>query len=135
MWEGIFSCMISSMFYSCYQLEKAKKKEAAFIVTFAKREQEIAELKVRLLFVPFPPPPIFWLMCLLVKIWLTWILWFHVAFPFGNIFIRKEISSFEPHVRDSFVMVHFAWVHQGTSTREWELLIASFNPSYVFTVM
>ncbi|KAL4270839.1 hypothetical protein AHAS_AhasUnG0050000 [Arachis hypogaea] len=26
-------------------LEKAKKKEAAFIVTFAKREQEIAELK------------------------------------------------------------------------------------------
>ncbi|XLT46823.1 hypothetical protein HN873_039427, partial [Arachis hypogaea] len=29
------------------QLEKAKKKEAAFIVTFAKREQEIAELKVR----------------------------------------------------------------------------------------
>ncbi|XP_056166264.1 FKBP12-interacting protein of 37 kDa-like isoform X3 [Syzygium oleosum] len=31
------------------QLEKAKKKEAAFIVTFAKREQEIAELKVNLL--------------------------------------------------------------------------------------
>ncbi|RYR39065.1 hypothetical protein Ahy_A09g044484 [Arachis hypogaea] len=28
------------------QLEKAKKKEAAFIVTFAKREQEIAKLKV-----------------------------------------------------------------------------------------
>ncbi|KAA8533111.1 hypothetical protein F0562_033356 [Nyssa sinensis] len=27
------------------QLEKAKKKEAALIVTFAKREQEIAELK------------------------------------------------------------------------------------------
>ncbi|XP_074284269.1 FKBP12-interacting protein of 37 kDa-like isoform X2 [Silene latifolia] len=27
------------------QLEKAKKKESAFIVTFAKREQEIAELK------------------------------------------------------------------------------------------
>ncbi|KAK7265655.1 hypothetical protein RJT34_33278 [Clitoria ternatea] len=27
------------------QLEKAKKKEAAFVVTFAKREQEIAELK------------------------------------------------------------------------------------------
>ncbi|KAL4198629.1 hypothetical protein AMTRI_Chr03g141050 [Amborella trichopoda] len=27
------------------QLEKARKKEAAFIVTFAKREQEIAELK------------------------------------------------------------------------------------------
>ncbi|XP_012567403.1 FKBP12-interacting protein of 37 kDa-like isoform X2 [Cicer arietinum] len=27
------------------QLEKAKKKEASFIVTFAKREQEIAELK------------------------------------------------------------------------------------------
>ncbi|CAJ1974888.1 unnamed protein product [Sphenostylis stenocarpa] len=27
------------------QLEKAKKKEAAFIVTFAKREQEITELK------------------------------------------------------------------------------------------
>ncbi|KAH9611654.1 hypothetical protein KSS87_022565 [Heliosperma pusillum] len=30
------------------QLEKAKKKESAFIVTFAKREQEIAELKRRL---------------------------------------------------------------------------------------
>ncbi|XP_022737998.1 FKBP12-interacting protein of 37 kDa isoform X2 [Durio zibethinus] len=29
------------------QLEKAKKKEAAYIVTFAKREQEIAELKAR----------------------------------------------------------------------------------------
>ncbi|XP_042949474.1 FKBP12-interacting protein of 37 kDa-like isoform X2 [Carya illinoinensis] len=29
------------------QLEKAKKKEAAFIVTFAKREQEIAELRAR----------------------------------------------------------------------------------------
>ncbi|XP_011622076.1 FKBP12-interacting protein of 37 kDa isoform X2 [Amborella trichopoda] len=29
------------------QLEKARKKEAAFIVTFAKREQEIAELKTR----------------------------------------------------------------------------------------
>ncbi|KAI4303829.1 hypothetical protein MLD38_039418 [Melastoma candidum] len=29
------------------RLEKAKKKEAAFIVTFAKREQEIAELKAR----------------------------------------------------------------------------------------
>uniref|UniRef100_A0A803MG04 FKBP12-interacting protein of 37 kDa n=1 Tax=Chenopodium quinoa TaxID=63459 RepID=A0A803MG04_CHEQI len=29
------------------QLEKAKKKEAAFIVTFAKREQEVAELKTR----------------------------------------------------------------------------------------
>jgi len=28
------------------QLEKAKKREAAYIVTFAKREQEIAELKV-----------------------------------------------------------------------------------------
>uniref|UniRef100_A0A803MII4 PPM-type phosphatase domain-containing protein n=1 Tax=Chenopodium quinoa TaxID=63459 RepID=A0A803MII4_CHEQI len=28
------------------QLEKAKKKEAAFIVTFAKREQEVAELKL-----------------------------------------------------------------------------------------
>jgi hypothetical protein len=28
------------------QLEKAKKKESAFIKTFAKREQEIAELKV-----------------------------------------------------------------------------------------
>ena len=36
------------MFYSYCQLEKAKKKEAAFIVTFAKREQEIAELKVSL---------------------------------------------------------------------------------------
>jgi hypothetical protein len=35
------------MFSSCCQLEKAKRKEAAFIVTFAKREQEIAELKVR----------------------------------------------------------------------------------------
>jgi hypothetical protein len=34
------------MFSWYYQLEKAKKKEAAFIVTFAKREQEIAELKV-----------------------------------------------------------------------------------------
>ena len=33
-------------FFSYNQLEKAKKKEAAFIVTFAKREQEIAELKV-----------------------------------------------------------------------------------------
>lgn len=32
---------------SNYQLEKAKRKEAAFIVTFAKREQEVAELKVR----------------------------------------------------------------------------------------
>uniref|UniRef100_A0A803NE90 Uncharacterized protein n=1 Tax=Chenopodium quinoa TaxID=63459 RepID=A0A803NE90_CHEQI len=30
------------------QLEKAKKKEAAFIVTFAKREQEVAELKGQL---------------------------------------------------------------------------------------
>ncbi|MQL74769.1 hypothetical protein Taro_007101 [Colocasia esculenta] len=29
------------------QLEKAKKREAAFIVTFAKREQEIADLKTR----------------------------------------------------------------------------------------
>ncbi|XLU19624.1 hypothetical protein S245_055690, partial [Arachis hypogaea] len=27
------------------ELEKAKKKEVAFIVTFAKQEQEIAELK------------------------------------------------------------------------------------------
>lgn len=43
-------CRISSMFCYCYQLEKAKKKEGAFIVTFAKREQEIAELKVRSLF-------------------------------------------------------------------------------------
>ncbi|KAF8378251.1 hypothetical protein HHK36_029590 [Tetracentron sinense] len=34
------------------QLEKAKKKEAAFIVTFAKREQEIAELKVKVLYMP-----------------------------------------------------------------------------------
>ncbi|KAG5032012.1 hypothetical protein JHK85_015994 [Glycine max] len=41
-----------------YQLEKAKKKEAAFIVTFAKREQEIAELKsaVRDLKVQLKPP-------------------------------------------------------------------------------
>ncbi|PIN01173.1 Splicing regulator [Handroanthus impetiginosus] len=40
------------------QLEKAKKKEAAFIVTFAKREQEIAELKsaVRDLRVQLKPP-------------------------------------------------------------------------------
>ncbi|XP_024025330.1 FKBP12-interacting protein of 37 kDa [Morus notabilis] len=40
------------------QLEKAKKKEAAFIVTFAKREQEIAELKssVRELRVQLKPP-------------------------------------------------------------------------------
>jgi len=28
------------------QLEKAKKKEAAFVVTYAKREHEIADLKV-----------------------------------------------------------------------------------------
>lgn len=32
------------------QLEKAKKKEAAFIVTLAKREQEIAELKASFAF-------------------------------------------------------------------------------------
>ncbi|CAN1136635.1 FKBP12-interacting protein of 37 kDa [Linum perenne] len=40
------------------QLEKAKKKEAAFIVTFAKREQEIAELKsaVRGLRAQLKPP-------------------------------------------------------------------------------
>ncbi|KAL2243694.1 UNVERIFIED_CONTAM: FKBP12-interacting protein of [Sesamum indicum] len=40
------------------QLEKAKKKEAAFIVTFAKREQEIAELKsaVRDLRAQLKPP-------------------------------------------------------------------------------
>lgn len=38
------------MFFSYDQLEKAKKKEAAFIVTFAKREQEIAELKVSCFF-------------------------------------------------------------------------------------
>ncbi|GMP33820.1 hypothetical protein CsSME_00006971 [Camellia sinensis var. sinensis] len=40
------------------QLEKTKKKEAAFIVTFAKREQEIAELKsaVRDLRVQLKPP-------------------------------------------------------------------------------
>ncbi|RZC61663.1 hypothetical protein C5167_023402 [Papaver somniferum] len=40
------------------QLDKAKKKEAAFIVTFAKREQEIAELKsaVRDLKVQLKPP-------------------------------------------------------------------------------
>lgn len=40
------------------QLEKAKKKEAAFIVTFAKREQEIAELKsaVRDLRMQLKPP-------------------------------------------------------------------------------
>lgn len=41
-------CTISCMFSSCYQLEKAKRKEAAFIVKFAKREQEIADLKVRI---------------------------------------------------------------------------------------
>ncbi|GAB4860673.1 FKBP12-interacting protein of 37 kDa [Ancistrocladus abbreviatus] len=40
------------------QLEKAKKKEAAFIVTFAKREQEIAELRsaVRELRAQLKPP-------------------------------------------------------------------------------
>ncbi|XP_077219813.1 FKBP12-interacting protein of 37 kDa-like [Tasmannia lanceolata] len=40
------------------QLEKAKKKEAAFIVTFAKRDQEIAELKsaLRDLKVQLKPP-------------------------------------------------------------------------------
>ncbi|PIA29229.1 hypothetical protein AQUCO_06100023v1 [Aquilegia coerulea] len=40
------------------QLEKAKKKEAAFIVTFAKREQEITELKavVRDLRAQLKPP-------------------------------------------------------------------------------
>lgn len=40
------------------QLEKAKKKEAAFILTFAKREQEIAELKsaVRDLRAQLKPP-------------------------------------------------------------------------------
>ncbi|XP_040987437.1 FKBP12-interacting protein of 37 kDa [Juglans microcarpa x Juglans regia] len=40
------------------QLEKAKKKEAAFIVTFAKREQEIAELRsaVRELKAQLKPP-------------------------------------------------------------------------------
>lgn len=40
------------------QLEKARKKEAAFIVTFAKRDQEIAELKaaIRDLKVQFKPP-------------------------------------------------------------------------------
>ncbi|XP_052178222.1 FKBP12-interacting protein of 37 kDa [Diospyros lotus] len=40
------------------QLEKGKKKEAAFIVTFAKREQEIAELKssVRDLRAQLKPP-------------------------------------------------------------------------------
>ncbi|XP_043725064.1 FKBP12-interacting protein of 37 kDa-like [Telopea speciosissima] len=40
------------------QLEKAKKKEAVFIVTFSKREQEIAELKyaVRDLRVQLKPP-------------------------------------------------------------------------------
>ncbi|KAJ8536495.1 hypothetical protein K7X08_034896 [Anisodus acutangulus] len=42
----------------CEQLERAKKKEAAFIVTFAKREQEIAELKsaVRDLRAQLKPP-------------------------------------------------------------------------------
>ena len=40
------------MFFYCMsvQLEKAKKKEAAFIVTIAKREQEISDLKVLLYF-------------------------------------------------------------------------------------
>lgn len=40
------------------QLEKAKKKEAAFIVTFAKREQEVAELKtaIRELRAQLKPP-------------------------------------------------------------------------------
>lgn len=37
------------VFIITFQLEKAKKKEAAFIVTVAKREQEISELKVRIL--------------------------------------------------------------------------------------
>ena len=45
-------------FHTCFvlifQLEKAKKKEAAFIVTFAKREQEIAELKVTSFSCVFP---------------------------------------------------------------------------------
>ncbi|KAF5727600.1 FKBP12-interacting protein of 37 kDa [Tripterygium wilfordii] len=42
------------------QLEKAKKKEAAFIVTFAKREQEIVELKsaVRDLKAQLKPPSV-----------------------------------------------------------------------------
>ncbi|XP_038705765.1 FKBP12-interacting protein of 37 kDa-like [Tripterygium wilfordii] len=42
------------------QLEKAKKKEAAFIVTFAKREQEIMELKsaVRDLKAQLKPPSV-----------------------------------------------------------------------------
>ncbi|KAG4942778.1 hypothetical protein JHK84_046868 [Glycine max] len=40
--ESLQNC--KDMLVTC-QLEKAKKKEAAFIVTFAKREQEIAELK------------------------------------------------------------------------------------------
>ncbi|CAL5327298.1 unnamed protein product [Camellia sinensis] len=42
--------------YYYHQLEKTKKKEAAFIVTFAKREQEIAELKIRDLRVQLKPP-------------------------------------------------------------------------------
>jgi hypothetical protein len=40
---------LSLYFSTGCQLEKAKKKESAFIKTFAKREQEIAELKVRFL--------------------------------------------------------------------------------------
>ncbi|KAI8571236.1 hypothetical protein RHMOL_Rhmol01G0103600 [Rhododendron molle] len=35
------------LFQFVYRLEKAKKKEAAFIVTFAKRKQEITEPEVR----------------------------------------------------------------------------------------
>lgn len=42
------SCTTTTDAIYCFQLEKAKKKEAAFIVTFAKKEQEIADLKVTL---------------------------------------------------------------------------------------
>ena len=42
--------LITDVSYYFFQLEKAKKKEAAFIVTVAKREQEISELKVISLF-------------------------------------------------------------------------------------
>ncbi|XP_020230291.1 glycogen synthase kinase-3 alpha-like, partial [Cajanus cajan] len=45
--SGIFHFKMNLLYLlGPLQLEKAKKKEVAFIVTFAKREQEIAELKL-----------------------------------------------------------------------------------------
>jgi len=38
--------LILYRFLTGYQLEKAEKKEAAFYVTFAKSEKDMAELKV-----------------------------------------------------------------------------------------